>query len=310
MKSCRLFGAIALAVLFTPDFAMARLWTDATGQYTVEAELVSFNDEVVVLKRADHEMAAIPIDKLSEGDRKFLATSEAAPLRADTADAAQTWTLRDGSTIEGRMVDYARRDLTLQRRRGRVFANDRPLQNLPEVYRRIIPMIVAHFEKLPSSDRATFDAWVLRQRGQARTFALEGVVLETANGDEYGVPFFLLSEADTKLLERGWQEWAKANADDKDDSEQDLGFLLQSLAAARQQDQAVSHEIATLQLHLQAVQAGLTALWEVTLFPVEGNFRPPQWVVVPGRDSFQASVVALEHNPGYVVGSVRRVSNR
>jgi hypothetical protein len=72
----------------------------------------------------------------------------------------------------------------------------------------------------------------------------------------------------------------------------------------------MQREIAMMQLQLQAVQADLTSLWEVTLFPVAGQGGPPLWVVVPGRDSRQATLAALEKNPGYVPGSVRRVSRR
>ena len=48
-----------------------------------------------------------------------------------------------------------------------------------------------------------------------------------------------------------------------------------------------------MQLKLQAVQAGVTSLWEVTLYPAAGQGGPPQWVVVPGRDSRQATAAAF-----------------
>ena len=86
--------------------------------------------------------------------------------------------------------------------------------------------------------------------------------------------------------------------------------MLQSLAAARSRDAQVQREIAMMQLKLQAVDAGLTSLWEVTLHPAAGNGGPPLWVVVPGRDSRQATETALQQNPGFIVGPVRRVSRR
>src|SRR5262245_38096396 len=49
----------------------ARIWTDSTGRYTLEAKLVTFNERSVVLKREDHELVAIPIEKLSGKDREF-----------------------------------------------------------------------------------------------------------------------------------------------------------------------------------------------------------------------------------------------
>jgi hypothetical protein len=83
---------------------------------------------------------------------------------------------------------------------------------------------------------------------------------------------------------------------------------LRSLAAARYRDKLVQREIAMMQLKLQAIQAGVTSLWEVTLLPGAGQGGPPQWVVVPGRDSRQAIAAALQQNPGFVAGPVRRVS--
>jgi hypothetical protein len=50
-----------------PLTAQARVWTDATGQYTLDAELVAFSDKLVVLQRADHELGAFRVEQLSDG---------------------------------------------------------------------------------------------------------------------------------------------------------------------------------------------------------------------------------------------------
>ena len=308
MKAWRIIAACWVAIGCLPAAAHARVWTDSTGRYTVEADLVSFDDETVVLKRADHELAAVPIDKLSEKDREFLKSKGAADAAKQMMDAMQTWTLKDGTKLAGRMVAYCMRDITIQRRRGMLFVNDRRFESLPEFYQKLLPQIVAHFEKLPATDRRSLDAWVLQQRGQPRTFHLEGVILELENNDEYGVPFFLFSEADLKLLKPGWDEWVAAMEMEDYDEQEDLAFLLRSLGAARQRDEKVQREIALMQLKLQAVTAGVTSLWEVTLYPADGQGGPPQWVVVTGRDSRQATASALQQNPGFVAGPVRKVS--
>jgi hypothetical protein len=88
---------------------------------------------------------------------------------------------------------------------------------------------------------------------------------------------------------------------------EDHALLLRSLAAARHRDRQVKRQIAQMQLKLQAVQAGVTSLWEVTLYPAVGQGGPPLWVVMPGRNSRQATMAALQQNPGYVAGPVRRV---
>jgi hypothetical protein len=133
-------------------------------------------------------------------------------------------------------------------------------------------------------------------------------VLEAENGDEYPLPFFFLAEEDLNALKPGWKDWQKVYGSNDYSAQDDHGFLLRSLAAARQRDQLVKREIAMMQLKLQGVQAGLTSLWEVTLYPAAGQNRRPQWVVVPGRNSRDATEIALQRNPGYVAGPVRRLA--
>ncbi|MEZ6073487.1 MAG: SHD1 domain-containing protein [Pirellulales bacterium] len=286
----------------------ARVWTDSRGAYTLEADLVMFNDATVILQRGDHELVAIPIDALSEEDRDYLESSDAISAAKQTSEAAQTWVLNNGVEVTGRIVDYTARDVTLQRRRRRIYVNDRVLENLPTFYQELVPAIVAHVEQLPQADRRSLEAWLVRQRAQPRTFHLEGVILETENGDEYAIPFFLFNDDDLKLLHPGWDDWEAAWGRDDVNAAHEWAFLLESLAAARYHDRRVQREIAMLQLKLQAVDVGLTSLWEVTLYPLPGQHLPPQWVVVPGRDSRQATDTALQMNPGFAAGPVRRVS--
>jgi hypothetical protein len=296
---------IILAQAVEQSEAIARTWTDTTGKYTIEADLIGFDEGTVILQRADHELGALAIDKLSERDREYLKSKEADETRGKLAKQEQTWTLRDGAKLIGRVVDFCHKDITIQRRRGRIYINDRLFGNLPEFYQLMIPKIVAHFDKLNQADARGLEAWAVRQRGQPRTFHLEGVILELENGDEYGIPFFFFSDEDLAILEPGWNSWHAAHEDYE--SRNRHAFMLQSLAAARHRDAEVQRQIALMQLNLQAVQTGVTSLWEVTLNPARGNASPPLWVVVPGRDSRQATAAALAQNPGYVAGPVRRV---
>ena len=51
----------------------AREWTDPTGKYRVEAELIDFTDGVVRLRKEDGRVIAVPLEKLSLADRHFVA---------------------------------------------------------------------------------------------------------------------------------------------------------------------------------------------------------------------------------------------
>jgi hypothetical protein len=301
---------VGVACALSGTAVEARVWTDSSGNYTLEAELVTFNERSVVLQRADHELVAFPIEKLSAEDRAYLESAEAKEADQKSIEGTQTWALRNGAKVTGRLVDYTSRDVTISQRRRRIYVNDRALNNLPEFYQQLIPEIVSHFEKLPRADRRALNAWAGSQGSRPRTFKVDGVILETENGDEYGIPFFLFSDADLAVIKPGWDEWLAVHGSDDFGAQEDQAFLVRSLAAARSRDQEVQREIALMQLQLQAVEAGLTSLWEVTLHPAAGQGGPPLWVVVPGRDSRQATQQALDLNPGYVAGPVRRVSRR
>lgn len=295
---------VVLILLSAATSAPARTWTDSTGKYSLDADLIAFNERDVVLQKADHQLISVPLDKLSDADRQFLESEDANAAMTAATGADQTWTLANGLKVVGRVVDYARRDVTLQRRRGNIYVNDRRIDNLPEIYQKMIPFIVAHFDRLNQPDRAGLTAWLVRQRGEPRTFTVEGVVLELENGDEYGVPFFFFSDEDQQLLKPGWEDWLGAHEDYQRQS--DSAFRLQSLAAAHQRDRLVNQQIARTQLLLQAVEAGVTSIWEVMLHPPRGM---PQSVVVYGRNSRDAANAALRQFPGATVGPIRRVSN-
>lgn len=301
------FVPTAFLFLISALPSFARTWSDSTGKYKIDADLIGFNDKTAILQREDKQLGAIAIEKLSQADQEYLKSKEAEERANEVAGKKQIWTLRDGTKVPARVVDYARRDITVQRRRGKIYANDRQFENLPEIYQRMLPKVVAHFERINNPDKRGLEAWLVRQKGQPRTFTVEGVFMELENGDEYGVPFFFFSDEDLNVLKPGWDEWLAAHQDEHYDRQADQALMVQSLAAARQQDREVQRQIAMMQLNLQAVQAGLTSLWEVTLYPARGNAGPPLWVVQPGRNSQQAAAAALSQNPGYVAGPVRKV---
>ncbi len=192
------------------------------------------------------------------------------------------------------VVDYVRGEVTVQRRRGRMYVNDRLFDNLPELYRKLLPEVIEYFDGVQIPDDRALQEWLLSLRGRPRTFLVEGVILEWENGDEYAIPFFAFSEQDRAWLKQGWAEWLAAQHDYE--QRDDLAFRLEAYAAAHRRNQKISHQIALMNLNLQAIQAGLTSAWEVTLRPVMGNPRPPRWVVVLGRDSREATVAALQQN--------------
>ena len=54
-----------------------RTWTDISGQYKIEAELVGSNDGKVQLKKKDGSVIVVSIEKLSQSDQEFVRQGEA-----------------------------------------------------------------------------------------------------------------------------------------------------------------------------------------------------------------------------------------
>jgi len=76
---------VALLYLAMSSTVWSRTWTDTSGRYTIEADLVEIKDGKAVLKKADGEVVAVPIDRLSRDDRQYLAS-----LRQPDSAAAPT----------------------------------------------------------------------------------------------------------------------------------------------------------------------------------------------------------------------------
>ncbi len=70
---CRQILIVVIFVLLHDvSDAQTRLWTDATGKFQIEAELVTTRGGKVVLEKPDGKLVVVPIAKLSDEDREFL----------------------------------------------------------------------------------------------------------------------------------------------------------------------------------------------------------------------------------------------
>ena len=314
-RSLAIFGSLALISLAFKSPVEARQWRDQTGVYSIEADLIGFDDQTVILQRANKELGACEIDKLCEADREFLKSKQALEIHDSNLQKVQSWKLVNGLHMIGKIADYAKRDLTIQRRRGKVYVNDKSFTSLPPVYQKMLLAIVSEEEQQKIEAESDLNAWVLTLKGEPKEYHLEGVVMELENGDEHSIPFFMFVDQDRELLQGGFDEWLAHHGDVMEDDEvpqftqpNEHQIMLQTLAATYHQDQQVNQQIALMNLQLQQVQAGITSPWEVTLYPGPGNRNPPRWVVVYARDSQIATNLAIQQNPGFVVGPIRRLN--
>ncbi len=85
MRRARVGMLLGLALLAAP--AAGREWSDASGKFRVEAELVAVRSGKVILEKPNGAIITIPLDRLSQADRDFL-KPPAAPVPAPAAPPA------------------------------------------------------------------------------------------------------------------------------------------------------------------------------------------------------------------------------
>lgn len=296
-----------IAAMTLGSLSVAREWSDTSGHYTVEADLVAMSDNVVMLQKPDKNLLSMKIEQLSEADREYLESKEAEDAIRDADGEFQSWTTRSGLKIRAKVVAFARKDVTIQRRRGKIYVNDKLYDNLPGVYREMVPRIVGHFESLDIQDKKGLENWAKKLKAEPKTFSCEGVLMELETGDLYGVPFFFLSEEDRKFLEPGWERWLAAEDDRLAQERQALEF--EARARESQRDREAMRQYMELQLFLEGYDAGLFDLWEVSLFPTNSR-DSGLMVVVPGRNSQQAAAEAKKRYPNHNVGPIAKVRRK
>ena len=300
-----------LLVLGAEKAPVERVWTDISGEHSAQAALVDFDKEMVVLKTPSGRLIALPIAKLSKADQEFLRSQDAAEVCKSHCGGNRTWVLRDGTKLAGRIISYAPNKLTIQRRLGKIFVNDKPYRELPVDAQYVVHKIVERDEKVPIPDDKALEKWVLQLRGEPRDFDLEGVVLQSENGEMFVAPFFLFAPDCEKFLRPGYEEWLAVQTKAEQASEEELAkqrqaeLYLRARAADYQRDQALAKLV-----ELAAVETGLVDEWEVLLLPKPGVPGPPMTVIVPARNSMAASLAAQAQYPNYAPDAVRALTRR
>lgn len=270
--------------------------------------MIAYDGEHVVLQKENDELISIAIKDLSDADKEFLKSTEAKEETYASSESARTFTMKSGLRVKGKVIEYGEREVKIQRfLRGKIYVNDREFGNLPTIYQAMIPRIVGHFENVEIVNEQALETWLKHQPATPKTYTCQGVILQLENGDQYGVPFSLFSKADAATLENGWKRHQAAKEDEEQQAKE--AFYLRAQAQANADNIRAMREISEVNLQLSAYNSGMFDLWEVTLLPASGYGRP-MTIVVPGRDSRQATQNALSKYPNARVGPVARVRRR
>jgi outer membrane protein assembly factor BamB len=87
----KIVGTVLLACVLIAQVAIARTWTYETGEFTIEADLVAVEGELVRLKKTGGTIATLPINKLSLADRRFLQAAESTAPGDRVAKPSKDW---------------------------------------------------------------------------------------------------------------------------------------------------------------------------------------------------------------------------
>lgn len=291
-------------------------WTDQSGKFQVTGTLVAFNSDIAIIK-TEEDWLSMPVGELSQESREYLESEEGRAVHSN-ADW-QKWTLKGGLQFVGRLVSHDSRDITLQRRRGKLYLDDRPVENLPAVYQKMLPTVIGQWEGQELKDSPAAEDWLYKRYGyRPKTYHCDGVRMTLETGDEYVFPYVLFADTDRKFLEKGGEEYRAATAEQQQNQalytqvradEYQKAKQAEALADAQRNQQLQEElQIKQVQLGLLGTAAGVTDIWQVAMIPPDGSFYSQQLVVVPARDSRQASQLASAKFPGYRVGAVQKLN--
>ncbi len=304
------FSLTCLSV-FLASVAFGRTWSDSSGKFKVEADLIAQSAERVVLKTKKDKLISLDIKQLSEEDQKYLATAEASVERLADSDKDHVWQLNiEDLKLIGKLAGYYAEDYVVERLMSRPMVNGKKEKDLPEMFVKILPAIVNHFEKANITDHESLTAWLTKQGKSQHEYHVDGVLLTLASGVEVKVPIFLFSSKEKDFLSPGLERW-RAIQDEKLESEKKAELerhelmMMEASARAYQANQAMQTKAQLLQLEMLAIASGAAELWEVELFPTARSGYPFS-VVVPARNSGAAQQAALQKYPGTRAGASRR----
>lgn len=310
MKSSRLNLAVLSLVILASAESSARDWVDASGKHKFQGELISASEHTVLVRQIGGELASYTVEELSAADRDYVAQHLTKTDDPAAPEKMQTWTGREGMQFRARVVGYGTQPVNLRYDRSRVRVNNKPLDEIDQLYQMMIPKIVAEYDDKSVVSDEDLTRWARKLRGKDRTFTVDGVLMRLENGEKVAVPLFLFSADERSVLEEGWDSW-KAETTKEDERKRD-SFLAQAAAEEYQRNRdaetKTNQQIQIMQLGLMAVNAGITNVWQVQMNPRPGIRARQTYAIVPAKTSAEATALAAQKYPAFIPGAVRQMN--
>lgn len=293
--------------------AEIRQWSDPSGKYSVEAELLIADEDVVVLEQEDGEVVALKRKQLSESDRQFVDKQYPTENLPSKIDVDSKWKLSDGEVIAGRLMGFGRQDLNIKRERGDLWVNDRALKELPAAYHKIIPNIVSAIDAVKLETLEETEEHLADQGGGPYKYTVEGIQLDLKDWGVITVPLALLTTEEAKEIAPGFERWQAAQAEEVSDDDRYATEARERLALSsrdrlrRMERPMGERKMQWMELSMLAAGAGVTDVWEVAIFP-PNRYGYGQRVLVSAENSGLARLQVAKKYPGWRIGPIAKRS--
>jgi len=236
---------ICLTLVQASTSAAPRVWSDTSGSFQIEAELVEFytGAEIVSLRGTDGALRYIPLSSLCEADRDFVAEQQAsgvseeepvtAPLPAlqqpevelpdpnanpeagenpviviNGEQDLEVWRLVDGRQIGFTSWRFAEKTISFSRRSGKIYYGRQEFEDLPDWQQKLaMNDLGERFNKdIESISDLSYN--LARTTDQHVSYEATGVELILPDGSSFLVPFYEIHHENRAPIQEEWLAWA------------------------------------------------------------------------------------------------------
>lgn len=311
-----LLPLIMLAVVHGVSPLQAREWTDSTGNFKIEADLIAFDGDTVVLRAKAGRLIALKISDLSKDDLAFLKTPEVAAFEnsAPVPETPTAWSLMNGQVVRGAITGIGVQQVVIFRRDSKTHISFDGKENTDPIYKTLLPEIVNHLASTSFKTLDELDRHLATLKPPTLTYAIPTVRVATTKG-EVNIPNFLLKKEEQSYLWsaserlRSLQE-SELSSEEREKIAARENFLARSYGRGRNQAANAPVEISPMQLEFLAnatLVAARAEFWEVAISP-PNPYMMPFTVVVPAADSADAEAQVAARFPQYQLIGVSRAS--
>jgi len=305
-KMARSSLAIVL-LLASAQVVSARQWTDSTGKYHQEAEVVTFDGQLVVLKKAQGRLVAVPLSSLSTADQEYLKSKQAKDDMASMASKDRTWSLIDGKTMTGQVIKFGQKEITFERKFAVLYVNGKPFKDLSDWRQYMALKLVSHEENKDYASDDAVQSLIASRMAAPLVYNVKGVMFLLQSGEEIGVPFWMLSDKSRAVLQPQWDAWlaAEKEAEQREQHQQEQSTMAR--AAANEYQQIQRNQQAQLQMQYLQFASQWYDLWQVVVTAPDGTSTT---TIVPARDSREAQIRAQQQCPNCQIGATALIDKR